>query len=93
MLVSASSALCLGGSRGNGEGRRWGGLTSRCAPCREAIGLVCEAVPGAKGAVRRRKVRLGWGAAGGEHAWLSGRGAKGRIPAQLALPRLGSLGL
>lgn len=36
-------------------------LTPCFAPCREAIGLVCEAVPGAKGAVRRRKVRLGLG--------------------------------
>ena len=54
---------------------------------------MCEAVPGAKGAVRRRKVRPGWGAAEGERARPPGHGAEGRIPAQLAVPGLGSLGL
>ncbi|KAF2978608.1 hypothetical protein EK904_008622 [Melospiza melodia maxima] len=37
------------------KGQALWGLTFHCIPCREAIGLVCEAVPGAKGAVRRRK--------------------------------------
>lgn len=50
-----------GESRGNGEGRHWGGPDVPLCSCREAIGLVCEAVPGAKGAVRRRKVSAAGG--------------------------------
>lgn len=62
-----------------------------CALCREAIGLVCEAVPGAKGAVRRRKVRLGRVAAGG--CILGHLGTKLRVRPQLAVPVQGSLKL
>lgn len=57
---------------GEGKGGMcWGGHADipLCVPPREAIGLVCEAVPGAKGAVRRRKVR---GCRGGQGA-LRGR--------------------
>nr|XP_025042471.1 SHC-transforming protein 1 [Pelodiscus sinensis] len=38
-------------------------FNTRTQVTREAISLVCEAVPGAKGAVRRRKVRPGLGVA------------------------------
>jgi len=79
--------LVVGGvTRGRG-GPALGADTPLCSR-REAIGLVCEAVPGAKGAVRRRKVRPGRGAAGG-----SGLGAEGQILAQPAVPELGSPGL
>lgn len=51
-------------------------LTPCFAPCREAIGLVCEAVPGAKGAVRRRKVRLGLGSCWWECFGVLGAGSQ-----------------
>ena len=57
--------------------------------CREAISLVCEAVPGTKGAPRKRKVRGSEGGSGGgekvgrEKEWVregekAGEGEVGR---------------
>lgn len=62
VLIPMSSVLWLGSL---GARQTLWGLTFHSAFCREAIGLVCEAVPGAKGAVRRRKVRPVWEAAWG----------------------------
>lgn len=63
-------------------------LTSSCSrpPSREAISLVCEALPGTKGALRKKKVH-GW-TGGGRDGGRKEKGEEGRDgDAAIATPR------
>lgn len=68
------------------RGAAHGGSEYSCFS-REAISLVCEAVPGAKGATRRRKVYVVVGAG----YWRQGEGTSGHSGWDRCFLRLGKL--